>query len=287
VDANGLEVQGPLEVIQPSATKVQDISLGGFGSDVVWRSNGSIAVLETSSLGHLVDTRLLTVRPSGAVRRAAAIGPIAAAAWTSNGGALAVARCGPARSHPSIDVLSSSGRLRRHLGPLPGALSAGACEDPLAGADEDLAWTPDGRSLFVDLSTGLWALSLDGASPRRIEQSFLPLTAPAVSPDGRQIVIEGSGARAGNSGGLLYVMPAAGGPTRQITTNPASQPAWSPDGRLIAFVSGPGDAISMIPRNGGAVTTLARLSGTQISSLSWSPSGRQLAFTASGRPPED
>lgn len=136
-------------------------------------------------------------------------------------------------------------------------------------------------------------MPLEGTAPRRLDRersaSVVSASVVAVSPDGRQIVIEASpsGARAGNPCCLLYVLSAAGGRTRRLTPNAAQQPAWSPDGQLIAFVGGTGDTIETIPRDGGAATRLARFPGTQICSLSWSPIGKQVAFTASTKPPED
>jgi hypothetical protein len=211
VDAHGFDVAGPLELVEPSATTVQDVRLGGFGSDVVWRSNTSIKLLVTRTVSKLVATRLLDVGPHGAVRHGAWIGPIGGAAWAPRGGALAIVPCGRVRAHFGVEVLSASGRVLRHLGPLPGALAAGVCDDPLAGAGEDVAWAPDGRSLFINLSTGLWRLPLEGAAPRRLDRERFG-SMGAVSPDGRQIVVEASptGARAGNPCCLLYVLPAAG-----------------------------------------------------------------------------
>lgn len=231
VDPNGVDVPGPLELVEPSATTVQDVRLGGFGSNVLWQSNRSIKLLVTQSVSNLVDTRLLDIRPRGVVRRGPSLGPIGAAAWAPHGGVLAIVPCGRTRPRLSVDVLSASGRVRHHLGQLPGALPAGVCQDPLAAADEDLAWAPGGRSLFVDLSTGLWRLSLDRNAPRRIESDLLAIAHPRVSPDGRQIVVEARplGARTGNPGGLVYVLPAAGGRARLLTPNAAQQPAWSPD----------------------------------------------------------
>jgi dipeptidyl aminopeptidase/acylaminoacyl peptidase len=287
VDAHGVEVRGPLELVKPSSSTVRDVPLTAFATNAVWSSDVAIEVLATSTLGKLVDTRLLSIRPSGDASGGASIGRIGAAAWDPHGRALAIVRCGTAPARQSIDVLSASGALRRHLGPLPGALPAGACDDPLAAADEDLTWAPDGRSLFLGLPSGLWSLSLNGAAPRRIEHDVIPVSGIAVSPDGRQIVIEASGARPGHSGDSLYILSAARGHPRLLSADAASGPAWSPDGRIVAFVSGTGDAIETIPRAGGAETTLVRLAGSQISSLSWSPTGEQLAFTAAGKPPQD
>jgi len=288
VDAHGIDVPGPLELAGASTSSFHDVLLGGFGSDIVWRSNTSIELLLTSSHGAVVDSRLVDVGLTGTVRAGAWIGPVGAAAWAPNGSALAIVRCGRRHRRFSIDLLWPSGRLRRHLGELPGALPEGVCDDPDAAADENLVWAPDARSLFVVLSSGLWRLPLVGAAPRRIN-SEEPQSEPAVSPDGRQLVIGLSRTRAGDTGELLYLMPTTGGPARLLTSEFASAPAWSPDGRLIAFVPREeGEVIKTIRTSSGTTTTLTRFpeTRTEVCCLSWSPSGRQLAFDASAKPPE-
>src|SRR5258708_6192977 len=121
VNAHGIDVPGPLELARASTGRVHDVFLGGFASEIVWRSNTSIELLLTSSHSEVVDTRLVDVGLTGTVARGASIGRIGGAGWAPDGRALAIVPCGRTHRRFSIDLLSPSGRLRRHLGELPGA----------------------------------------------------------------------------------------------------------------------------------------------------------------------
>jgi dipeptidyl aminopeptidase/acylaminoacyl peptidase len=110
--------------------------------------------------------------------------------------------------------------------------------------------------------------------------------APAVSPDGRSVVYTVTHYDLETDRGRthLWLVPVAGGEPRQLTHGEASasSPAWSPDGRTIAFVTARGDEgrqIWLMPAAGGEARQLTRVEGGASGPV-WSPDGSLLAFTS-------
>ncbi|HKX30585.1 MAG TPA: DUF5050 domain-containing protein, partial [Blastocatellia bacterium] len=103
------------------------------------------------------------------------------------------------------------------------------------------------------------------------------------SPDGKWLALSDKTSE-GETFSLYLVSPATGEKHR-LTTPPASDigdcsPAFSPDGKSVAFVrvsgAGVGD-IYLVPVDGGEPRRIT-FDGTDISSMAWTPGGRELIF---------
>lgn len=110
---------------------------------------------------------------------------------------------------------------------------------------------------------------------------------PSFSPDGRQLAYAWNGLRQDNFD--IYIREAGSPNLRRLTNSPESDysPAWSPDGRSIAFCRGTGhesSAIWVISLATGAERKLAELQWAATPSsryLTWSPDSNRLVYAGS------
>jgi eukaryotic-like serine/threonine-protein kinase len=114
-------------------------------------------------------------------------------------------------------------------------------------------------------------------TPRLVElASATNCNYSSFSPDGSQIVFASMGETRDNSDIWLKIVGEA--EARRLTTDPAPdvRPAWSPDGRQIAFVRHPpgSEGIYLVSPVGGLER---RLVGFPAGGVSWSPDGRWVA----------
>jgi Tol biopolymer transport system component len=144
-------------------------------------------------------------------------------------------------------------------------------------------WSPDGRTIYV----GRYLVSTDGSGSRMLP--YITLT-PVWSPDGRRIAFTrtprprpGPGPCCDATPKDIYVMNADGSGTRRLTHNAGynAEPAWSPDGRKIAFSStrDGNREIYVMNADGSNQRNLTRNPAKDVRP-SWSPDGRRIAFVS-------
>jgi Tol biopolymer transport system component len=110
---------------------------------------------------------------------------------------------------------------------------------------------------------------------------------PSFSPDGDSVTFSWEGLRQDNPD--IYVQHIGGGPPLQLTTDPANDysPAWSPDGRWIAFVRAQADKneLRLIPPLGGPERKLTETRPQREllrrSSIAWCPDSTCILVTDS------
>jgi len=103
---------------------------------------------------------------------------------------------------------------------------------------------------------------------------------PSFSPDGTHLAFHWNGTQRGDYD--VYVMRIVSDELRRVTTDPADDmdPAWSPDGRDIAFVRAASNTESLLilaPAMGGAERAVARL--PRVRAFAWSPDGQWIAYS--------
>jgi Tol biopolymer transport system component len=155
------------------------------------------------------------------------------------------------------------------------------------------AWSPDGRRIAYAGPWNVHVINADGSRPKQLTNEPRPTDPmPAWSPNSGTIAFVSR--RDGNF--EIYRMKADG--TRQIRLtkardtcpSPASglcgdrYPAWSPDGRKIAFTSSRdgNDEIYVMNADGTRQTRLTRNAGSDFKPK-WSWDGRKIFFTSTRR----
>jgi TolB protein len=161
-------------------------------------------------------------------------------AWSPDGERIAFTR--EIRNSSALFVIDADGSNERRLTRNPGRF------------DVDPAWSPDGRTIvFASQSSAntadadLFLIGADGRHERRLTAKRIYVDGPSWSPDGNWIAF----ARDDRKGEMSVYVIGAKGTTSLRLTRPDQQvqpwpplrpsidafPAWSPDGKRLAFAS--------------------------------------------------
>ena len=105
-----------------------------------------------------------------------------------------------------------------------------------------------------------------------------------VSPDGKWVAYTVSTPDMDANRGVsnIWIVPTTSGASLQLTqSGHDSSPVWSPDGKMIAFLSSrSGDSqVYLLSMDGGEAKPLTHLS-TGADIVKWSPDGKAIAFTS-------
>lgn len=152
------------------------------------------------------------------------------------------------------------------------------------------AWSPDGREIAGFTSTDehslnvtLSVVSADGATRRSLIPPIEGTGSLAWRPDGHEIAY--------SVRHQMFLVPSAGGEPRDL--GQGTRPAWSPDGRSLAFArrTTGGDAMGVCLRDmgSGQVQCSGHFEGAMGVAFgpSWSPDGTRLAVTGWDRQREE
>jgi imidazolonepropionase-like amidohydrolase/Tol biopolymer transport system component len=161
------------------------------------------------------------------------------------------------------------------------------------------SFTPDSRALIMSYGGKIWRVPVDGSAqtaiPFRVQTTVemgpklafnyrvsddaefvvKQIRDAVPSPNGRQVAFVALD--------KLYVMDYPSGTPRRVTTSDVTeaQPAWSPDGSSIAYVTWSnkdGGAVWKVAASGGAPTRLTQ-SKAMYQQPAWNPSGSRIVIS--------
>ncbi len=143
---------------------------------------------------------------------------------------------------------------------------------------QDLAWAPDGTKLAYVIGGRIRIINRDGSHDRQLTTGTDGSArdwSPTWSPNGGEIAFA---TRSSSHKEAAVWIQRPDGTGRRLLASGSSNPAWSPDGRLIAVVSKCGGVKLLTPTGRDVTPGLRRCPVIPVSGIPvWSPSGDRLA----------
>lgn len=152
------------------------------------------------------------------------------------------------------------------------------------GTSMQVAVSPDGQLLAMDLQGSIWVLPVGGGEARRVTDVFNDARQPQWSPDGRNLIFFGY-----RQGGYdLWEVGVDGSHQHQLTegTFDDREPIFSHDGTRIAFSSDRGDPLGsdnniwVLDTRTGELTQLTT-NPAEDTMPAWSPDDKEIVFISS------
>ena len=152
------------------------------------------------------------------------------------------------------------------------------------------AWSPSGRVVYATSGNENGELTMARVTPAGAVTVIDPgqsgfYTSFAISPDGRRLAL---GIGAGTGALNIWTQQLDRGPLQRFTFGGADRrPAWSPDGKMIAFIRDTAGTSRVMGRaiDGNHADTLLVHSSRQMQSVEWSRDGKWLVVrTDNGEP---
>ena len=155
-------------------------------------------------------------------------------------------------------------------------------------SDTQPAFSPNGEQIAFRSErepAGIYVVGVSGDNPRRVADFGFQ---PSWSPDGKEIVVgtfglDAPSVRIGQNNALRIVNVETGA-WRELLKEDATFPAWSPNGKRIAYWYYPENLarrdVATIPANGGEPVVVTKDFATSNWNPVWSPDGKFLYFVS-------
>lgn len=154
--------------------------------------------------------------------------------------------------------------------------------------DKAPVWAPDGRFVaFIRQDDGYYVVPALGGPERKLASAYPERFGDGLSwsPDGKYLAVADRGSEAGTAAHIFFLSVDTGERTELNIQLPApfvSTPAFSPDGKSLAFVSGSGyfsSDIYTVPVEGGKPRPLTSVHAFLLG-LAWTPDSQQIVFSS-------